>query len=327
MKAGGPRPDADGAPRSFLSGAVFAGAAAAVVSGLPSTVHAWRTGADPLEASYAAGALLLRDEQRPGRLLAAAALVHGAMSLGWAVVLAGTLPRRRAAAAGGAAGAAIAVLDLGLVGRRFPRVRQLPVLPQLADHVTYGAVVGAVLEWRRARRPDVVARRAVAASPAQVFDFLADLRNHWLLEDRFVELAGLDDEGSSPLGGWVRLTGPLGIRREARTRVLSAHPPAAGVPGRLAGRADIGARTTGRVSWEIVARADGGSLVTLAAVAERTSLLDRMLIACGRWWLQRTFDHALANLDRVLHQSSAGGGPGAGRPLAARPAVPERVCG
>ncbi len=147
---------------------------------------------------------------------------------------------------------------------------------------------------------DVMARRALPAAPARVFEFLADLHNHWLLQDRFVELGGLDgDEGSTPLGGQVRLKGPVGIRREARTRALSARPPGQGVPERLLGRADVGTGTTGRISWEIDGDGDG-SVATLAAVVERASLLDRVLLLLGRWWLQRTFDQALVNLDRIL---------------------------
>jgi hypothetical protein len=34
-------------------------------------------------------------------------------------------------------------------GRRVPRIRELPLVPQLVDHVAYGAVVGAVLGRRR----------------------------------------------------------------------------------------------------------------------------------------------------------------------------------
>ena len=82
----------------------------------------------------------------------AAAPVHLALSLGWGVVLAAALPRRRTLAAGALAGLAIAALDLGLVGRRFERIRSLPVAPQLADHVAFGVVVGAVVKRRRRHR-------------------------------------------------------------------------------------------------------------------------------------------------------------------------------
>ena len=78
--------------------------------------------------------------------------MHAALSVGWAEVLAAVLPRRRTAVWGALAGLGIAALDLGLIGRRFPRVRALPQLPQVADHVAYGATVGAVLALRRARR-------------------------------------------------------------------------------------------------------------------------------------------------------------------------------
>ena len=74
--------------------------------------------------------------------------VHLALSLGWALVLARALPRRRPTLEGAAAGLAIAALDLGLLGRRLPAIRALPVLPQVADHVAYGAVVGAILGRR-----------------------------------------------------------------------------------------------------------------------------------------------------------------------------------
>jgi len=125
--------------------AVRAGLIAAIVSGAPSTLHAVATGRDPLEATYAAGSILLPGETRHGRLLAAAVPVHLTISVGWALVLASVLPRRRTTLWGAGAGLAIAALDLGLVGRRFERIRALPLLPQIADHIAYGAIVGAVL--------------------------------------------------------------------------------------------------------------------------------------------------------------------------------------
>jgi hypothetical protein len=129
--------------------AVEAGLAAAVVSGIPSTVYAVATGGDPLEATSAAGSLLLPGEQRVVPLFLAAGAVHLTVSLGWALVLARVLPRRHTAAWGAAAGLGIAALDLGIVGRRLPRIRALPLGPQLVDHALYGAVVGAVLARRR----------------------------------------------------------------------------------------------------------------------------------------------------------------------------------
>jgi hypothetical protein len=118
---------------------LLAGLAGAVVGGLPSTMWALATGNDPLAPTVAAGSILLPGEHRRGRLLAAAVPVHLGISLGSALVLG----RMRADALTGAlAGLGIAALDLGLVGRRIPRVHALPLLPQLADHVAYGATVG-----------------------------------------------------------------------------------------------------------------------------------------------------------------------------------------
>jgi hypothetical protein len=126
----------------------LAGLVAAVVSGAPSTAIALALGEDPLEATLAAGSLLLSRERRRSRLLAAAVPTHLALSLGWGAVLGVVLPRRRAVPLGALAGLAIAALDLGVVGRRHRRVRALRTLPQVADHLAFGAVVGAVLARR-----------------------------------------------------------------------------------------------------------------------------------------------------------------------------------
>ncbi len=132
----------------MLRDGVIAGAIGGVVGAVPSTLYAIATGRDPLEATLAAGAIVLPNERRRVRLLVAAAVTHGSLSLGWGVVLAVGLPRRNGVLLGSVAGLAIAALDLGVVGRRIPPVRRLPLWPQLADHIVYGAVVGAVLRWR-----------------------------------------------------------------------------------------------------------------------------------------------------------------------------------
>ena len=133
--------------------------------------------------------------------------------------------------------------------------------------------------------------------PARIFEFLSDLRNHWRLEERFVEL---DDVTAD--GGRVRLRGPLGLRRVARTKVLEAEPP--GPVGRLHGHAEIGRSTRGDVFWEI-APADGGSNVTLAAVPQRLGLVDKLLLVMGgRRWMCALLRNALARLDAVLAEET-----------------------
>lgn len=125
-----------------------AGAVAAVVSGVPSTIHALATGRDPLEATLAAGSILLPRERGRGQLFLAAVPVHVALSLGWGLVLARLLPRRPRLVDGAAAGLAIYLLDMRLAARPFPRVRALPQLPQALDHALYGTTVAAVLRRR-----------------------------------------------------------------------------------------------------------------------------------------------------------------------------------
>ncbi len=94
---------------------------------------------------------MLPGEERTAVLLAAAAPVHLALSIGWAAVLARALPRGRESRWGAAAGLGIAALDLVVIGRHIPAIRALPQARQWADHVAFGLTVGIVLRRRRAR--------------------------------------------------------------------------------------------------------------------------------------------------------------------------------
>jgi hypothetical protein len=141
--------------REVLIDGLAAGAVAALLSGTPSTIHALLVTGRPLEATLAAGSLVLPKETRPGPLLLAALPTHVAISLAWGVALAVVLPERRTVALGALAGLGIAALDLGLVAQRVPRIRALPTWPQVADHLVYGAIVGAVVARRRRGRVEV----------------------------------------------------------------------------------------------------------------------------------------------------------------------------
>lgn len=136
----------------------------------------------------------------------------------------------------------------------------------------------------------IAAERAVAAPPERVFEFLADLRNHWRLERRLLELDELGEDG-----GTIRLKGPLGLSRTVQTRVLEAEPPV-----RVAGQADLRGGTVGLVAWDI--RPSGsGSMVRLSAEVPRASPFDRIFLALGgRAWFRGLFRRALENLDDVL---------------------------
>ena len=147
----------------------------------------------------------------------------------------------------------------------------------------------------------LTAARTIPHTPDDVFTFLADLRNHWRLEDAFVELGALEGDGPhGPTSGRIRIRGPLGLSRTAKTLVLTALPPVHDTPGMLEGRGEVGRRSVGRVRWEIAA-GESGSQVTFIAVVERASVLDHVLLRLGgRRWLERRLADALARLEVVL---------------------------
>lgn len=127
---------------------------ATVFSGLPSTLFALATGADPLEATHAAGAMLLPAATNKATLVAAAFLVHPAVSLFWTLVFGLFLPRRHVLAWAVAGAAAVGLLDLLVIAPLlFIEVASLPFWPQFADHLAWGALLGGTLHWRMKRAP------------------------------------------------------------------------------------------------------------------------------------------------------------------------------
>ena len=119
------------------------------MSGFPSTVWTLVERGDPAEGGRALGQVLLPREDRTLVLLAAAAPVHLALSLGWAGVLGATLPPRAEPLTGALGGLVIAALDLAVLGRLFGPIRALPQGRQWADHVAFGLSVGVVLSATR----------------------------------------------------------------------------------------------------------------------------------------------------------------------------------
>ena len=145
-----------------------------------------------------------------------------------------------------------------------------------------------------AQRNLIRAVRPVPAEPAALFEFLSDLENHWRIAGAFVQVVALDGPAGRRHGGLVRMRGPLGIRRMARTRVLSASPPR-----EMLGRAELSGGTTATVRWSLWPATDG-TRVELAALVDAASPLDRLLLAAGgRAWLRRRFAGALDQLASV----------------------------
>lgn len=142
---------------------------------------------------------------------------------------------------------------------------------------------------------DVHATRSVRAEVADVFTFLADLENHWLLADRFVEVVELSGPPGGRTGGLVRLRGPLGLRRTATIRIDVARPA-----DEVRGTAEMSGGTIARVRW-LLRSEHRRTLVTLGATIEAAGPLDRLLLrAGGLAWMTGRFEGALAALEHAL---------------------------
>lgn len=140
------------------------------------------------------------------------------------------------------------------------------------------------------------ASRLVPAPPAALFEFLADLENHWWLAGRFIEIVSLErDPDGAATGGRVRMRGPLGLHRTAATRVLVVESTR-----RMVGLAEVGGRTRADVEWTLDPAADGRTRVRLEAAVDRAGPVDRALLALGgRAWLKRRFAAVLERLEEA----------------------------
>jgi uncharacterized protein YndB with AHSA1/START domain len=132
----------------------------------------------------------------------------------------------------------------------------------------------------------ITASGTVPAAPEAVFRFLSKLENHWRLADRWIEVVELDD-GS----GRVRMHGPLGLRRTARTIVLDAQPDHV-----MHGTAELSGGTRALIAWELNEDVDG-TAVRLSAEIEKAALPDRILLSLGgAHWMRTRFDAILETL-------------------------------
>ena len=130
---------------------------AAAFSGLPSTVQAaikqrsLRSAAVYVhDTTCAVGTLV--PPGRPG--FGRGVVVHLVISVLCGETLARTLPRNQSAAWGAAAGFLIGVINVGVIGRSFPAISRLPLVPQLADNVMFGTVFALVLDRSDRQRGD-----------------------------------------------------------------------------------------------------------------------------------------------------------------------------
>jgi hypothetical protein len=142
-----------------------------------------------------------------------------------------------------------------------------------------------------AGRP-IIATARLESRPQAVYALLSDLGEHWRLADPWVDPVEL-----GPDGGVVRLTGPLGISRTVRTRVVHTEAPVL-----LAGEAALGA-TRAAVRWRLVADGEGTRVELRADVLE-AGFADRLLLALGgRRWLRGRFRATLRRLAAAVANS------------------------
>ena len=128
---------------------------AAALSGAPSTVHVLikrrslrSAAAYVYDATRAIGALI--PPGRPG--FGRGVFAHLAISMLCGETLARILPADHGAAWGAAGGFLFGVINVGVIGRSFPTISGLPLVPQLADNVMFGTVFAVALDKRDRQR-------------------------------------------------------------------------------------------------------------------------------------------------------------------------------
>ena len=128
---------------------VEATAVASMISAVPSSVHSLVANGDlrsvfddGMRATRAAGVLI----PPGGPSLRRGVIAHFVVSLLVGEFLARVLPNRHTVIWGAVTGLLIGIFNLGVVGRHFSAIRQLPLGPQLADNMAFGALFAAVVD-------------------------------------------------------------------------------------------------------------------------------------------------------------------------------------
>ncbi len=138
------------------------------------------------------------------------------------------------------------------------------------------------------------ASAAVSVPIAAAFAFLADLRNHWRLASRWIEVVSLTPASGPAEAAVVQLNGPLRLARTVHTRVDHFAEPHT-----IQGHGTAG-RTRAAVTWTLERNRDR-TLVSVAVQLTDASLPDRLIWhAGGRLWLARRLRQTLTGLEEVL---------------------------
>ena len=129
---------------------LVAGGLAGLVGAIPSTVYLLVTGGNVFASVNALAAMVAGNELPVLHSVAVATAVHITLSFFWASVLVTLLPLRAPVVGALVASAIITILDLKVIAPHyFAEAAALAFVPQLADHLAWGATVGAVLRASR----------------------------------------------------------------------------------------------------------------------------------------------------------------------------------
>jgi hypothetical protein len=142
----------------------------------------------------------------------------------------------------------------------------------------------------------IVAQAVVRAPAELVWALLDDLRDHWLLADRWTEVLRVDADG-----GTILLRGPLGVRRTVDVRVTDRVAPT-----ELQGLAVLDAKTAAQVRWTLEPIDATSTRVTLRATVQSAGWGDRLLLVLGAHrWLQWRFIVTLRRLNERVAEPEA----------------------
>lgn len=142
---------------------------------------------------------------------------------------------------------------------------------------------------------DAITSAEVGVPVDEVFAFLADLRNHWRLAGRWIDVVALRPAEGRADGATVRLRGPLGMVFSVDTRVDERHAPT-----RIGGRGACG-RSRAIVVWDLAPAGPGRTRVSVAVRLVRAAPHHRLIwTAGGRAWLGRRLGQTVGGLGADL---------------------------
>lgn len=149
--------------------------------------------------------------------------------------------------------------------------------------------------WKNRNR-HVEVRGEVRAPIGQVFEILADIRNHRVLACRRIELLDVSEDGQGRMLGVIGLNGPCGVRRKIATREVVRQSPSL-----IWGAAAASSGSVAFVSWSLQELSEDRTRVSLMVLPVRLGRLDHgLLVLGGRRVLCGMLNETLQRLEGLL---------------------------